>query len=196
MSEIDAVQRLKRGERSALDDLYTTYAHPAVRIAFSITGSVAVAEDAVQEAFIQVIRSISTLRDPAAFRPWFYRIVVNAAKRLSRHTTRTLPLDLDTHDKPDFSATPPDEAAVEADEIKLLWQAVANLDETHRVPLVLRYFVQLSEQEIAEALGIPTGTVKSRLHTARKTLHDRIAGDNEAPVNRSPLRSIRSGEKG
>jgi RNA polymerase sigma factor (sigma-70 family) len=190
LSETDAVERLKRGDRAALNDLYTTYAHPAVRIAFSVTGSEAAAEDAVQEAFIQVIRSVSTLRDPASFRPWFYRIVVNAAKRLSRNTFRSIPLELGRHDRSDPSAITPDEAVVEAEEIKLLWAAITELDEAHRVPIVLRYFIKLSEHEIAEILRIPAGTVKSRLHTARKTLHQRLIGVQVAPATRSSNRPI------
>ncbi|HYF80498.1 MAG TPA: sigma-70 family RNA polymerase sigma factor [Symbiobacteriaceae bacterium] len=176
MSDFDAVLKLKAGDRSALSDLFAIYATPAVRIAYSFTGSVTVAEDAVQEAFIQVLRNISSLRDPTAFRPWFYRIVVNAARRLSRNTHRCLPLNLDEHDKADPSAVTPDEAVLEAEEVRQLWQAIALLDEGHRVPIVLRYFIKLSEREIAEILGIPPGTVKSRLHTARRMLHQRIAG--------------------
>jgi RNA polymerase sigma factor (sigma-70 family) len=183
LSDIDVALRLQRGDRAALNDLYAAYAHPAIRIAYTITRSEAVAEDAVQEAFVQVIRNISSLRDPASFRSWFYRIVVNAAKRLSRNDYRSLPLNLDEHDKPDPSATAPDQAALDAEEVKLLWAAIAELDETHRLPIVLRYFTKLSEQEIAEALGIPPGTVKSRLHTARKRLHERIDGTNEGVMH-------------
>lgn len=174
MSEAEAVLKLKRGDRAGLSDLYAIYAHPAVGIAYSITGSKASAEDAVQEAFLQVLRNIAGLRDPALFRSWFYRIVVNAAKRLSRNAYRSLPLDLEEYDKPDPGAIAPEEAVLGAEEVRLLWVAIAQLDEAHRVPVVLRYFNKLSEQEIAEALGIPTGTVKSRLHAARKVLHDRM----------------------
>lgn len=193
MSDFDAVLKLKGGERAALNDLFAIYATPAVRIAYSITGSVVVAEDAVQEAFIQVLRNISSLRDPTAFRPWFYRIVVNAAKRLSRNSHRSLPLNLDEHDRADPSAVTPDEVVLEAEEAKLLWQAITQLDEGHRVPIVLRYFIKLSEQEIAEALGIPPGTVKSRLYTARKMLHQCIAGTSEANTVRSPSRPAEPG---
>jgi RNA polymerase sigma factor (sigma-70 family) len=196
LSDIDVARRLQRGDRAALNDLYAAYAHPAIRIAYAITRSEAVAEDAVQEAFVQVIRNISSLRDPASFRSWFYRIVVNAAKRLSRNDYRSLPLNLDKHDMPDPSVTTPDQAALEAEEVKLLWAAISELDETHRVPIVLRYFTKLSEQEIAEALGIPPGTVKSRLHTARKRLHERIDGAIDGPTVRSPVRPAESSPRG
>lgn len=95
MSEVEsAVRRLQAGERQALTPLYTAYAEPALRTAFLITRNRATAEDAVHEGFVQVLRSIGSLRDPGAFRPWFYRIVVNAAKRLAR--ARRQPASLDS----------------------------------------------------------------------------------------------------
>lgn len=185
--------KLQRGDRTALNDLYADYAHPAVRIAYTITGDQVLAEDAVQEAFVQVLRNIASLRDPGSFRSWFYRIVVNAAKRLTRNSYRSLPLDLDEHDKPDPGAIAPDEAALKAEEVKLLWHTIAQLDEAHRVPIVFRYFIKLTEQEIADTLGIPPGTVKSRLHAARKMLFDGMSDTGDSTTIRSPIRPSESG---
>jgi RNA polymerase sigma-70 factor (ECF subfamily) len=156
--------------------VYGTYAEAAIRTAFLITRNKAAAEDAVQEAFVQVIRSISTLRDPASFRPWFYRIVVNAAKRLSRNANRSLPLDLEIHNHIDLSVLPPDEAAIGIEEIQMLRSAVNDLNEAHREAIILRYYTGLSDEEIAQTLGVPSGTVKSRLHRAREALHERLEG--------------------
>lgn len=184
MSEIEAVRRLQAGDRSALNFLYSTYAEAAIRTAFLITRSRAAAEDAVQEAFVQIIRSASTLRAPASFRPWFYRIVVNAAKRLSRYTNRSLPLDLQESALVDLSALSPDEAAIGHEEIQLLRAAIADLSEAHREAIILRYYTGLSEAEIAETLGVPNGTVKSRLHRAKEALHERIEGTTKPPTGR------------
>lgn len=190
LGELEPVVRLRQGDRTALNDLCLRYADPAIRIAFSVTGSRALAEDAVQEAFIQVLRKIASLRNPDSFPTWFYRIVVNAAKRLTRNTNRSLPFELITQDHPDPAAIIPDEAALEAEEVRLLWAAITELDEPHRLPIVLRYYIKLSEHEIAGALGIPPGTVKSRLHTARRLLHARLGGTGGAievkPIDNPP----------
>lgn len=173
------------GNPSALDALYAAYATPAIRTAYLITRDRAAAEDAVQEAFLQVLRNGPSLRDPAAFRPWFYRIVVNAAKRMARAPVRpVLPLDLTSHDRSDPTSPQPDEAVLAAEEAALVRAAIGDLHDAHRVPLILRYYTALSDEEIAQALELPVGTVKSRLFNARKALQERL----DAPASRrSPL---------
>lgn len=188
MADTEAVKRIKAGDRSALDDLYMTYASPAVRTALLITREQAAAEDAVQEAFVQVIRNIASLRDPAAFRSWFYRILINAAKRQVRRRNRVMPLRLDQHDSPDLLSVPPDEAAIHTEEVASLRLALGELTDLYRVPMILRYFTGLSEQETAAALGIPAGTLKTRLHTARKMLHGRLQTGRPAGLKGGPDR--------
>lgn len=172
------MRRLQSGDQAALDELFTAYADAALRTAYLITRSQATAEDAVQEAFVQVLRSIRDLRDPALFKPWFYRIVVNSARRLARRGMVPLvPLDLAVHDSSDPTAPSPGEVAEGAEELRSLRAAVDELDEAHRLPLVLHYFTGLSEQQIATVLALPRGTVKSRLHKARQVLKKRLMGD-------------------
>ena len=175
LSEIEAVRRLQAGDRSALNLLYCSFAEAAIRTAFLITRSKAAAEDAVQEAFVQVIRNAPTLRDPASFRPWFYRIVVNSAKRLSRNTSRLVPFDTE-HAMVDLTALSPEEAAIGFEEINMVRAAIALLNDVHRETIILRYYTDLSEEEIAQAVGVPTGTVKSRLNRAREALRERLQG--------------------
>lgn len=167
MSEVEAaVRRLQAGDRLALTPLYHLHAESAIRTAYLITRNKATAEDAVHEAFVQVIRTISSLRDPAAFRPWFYRIVINAAKRLSRRRWFA----------PAFMApeASPEEKVIGTEEIEAVQAALADLPALHREVLILRYYADLSEAEIAEALGIAAGTVKSRLHRAKEALEARL----------------------
>lgn len=186
MDERSWVQRLQSGDRSALGPLYTAYATPAIRTAFLITRNRAAAEDAVQEAFVQVLRTIGALRDPAAFRPWFYRIVVNAAKRSARKAWRLLPIDRSDEERSDLGPSP-DEVAIGLEETAQVRAAIASLSEPQREILVLRYYTDLSEAEIALALGLPAGTVKSRLHRAREALSARLAREPGAP-GRSPAK--------
>lgn len=132
---------------------------------------------------MQVLRHTSSLRHLASFRPWFYRIVVNAAKRLARSASRrTVPLDLESHDQADATAAAPDELALSTEEVARLRVAIGELNKAHRVPVFLRYFSGLSEQEIAQALDLPPGTVKSRLHNARRMLQVRLEGAKKAPL--------------
>ena len=194
MSETEAVRRLQAGDRSALNLLYSTYAEAAIRTAFLITRSKTVAEDAVQEAFVQVIRTVPTLRDPASFRPWFYRIVVNSAKRLSRNISRSFPLDLE-YAKVDLTALSPDEAAIGIEEIQMVRAAINDLNQAHREAVILRYYTDLSEDEIAQSLGVPSGTVKSRLHRAKEVLRERLEGETRFPRRSAVPPEWSSGQK-
>lgn len=175
------MRRLIAGDPAALDALYGAYATQAVRTAYLITRDRAAAEDAVQEAFVQVLRHGRSLRDPGSFPSWFYRILVNTAKRMARSPVRSvLPLDLESHDRSDPTAPEPHETALAHEEAARLREAIAGLNEAHRVPLILRYYTALSDEEIAHALELPVGTVKSRLFNARKSLQEQLD---------SPLRS-------
>ncbi len=129
----------------------------------------------MQDAFIQVLRNVAALRDPASFRPWFYRIVINAAKRSARNSSRSLSLSVRPIDQADLSALSPEEAALGLEEIRDVRAAIAELSEAHREIIVLKYYTNLSEDEIAGALTIPAGTVKSRLYRAREALEQRLA---------------------
>jgi RNA polymerase sigma factor (sigma-70 family) len=174
VNESEAIRRLQAGDKSALASLYTAFALTAIRTAFLITRRRTAAEDAVQEAFVQVLRSVGSLRDPASFRPWFFRIVINAAKRSTRHAARTLPLAQSGNDPVDLSGLTPEEAAIGVEEIEQVRAVIAALNDTHREILILRYYADLSEAEIGQALGLPPGTVKSRLYRAREAVHARL----------------------
>lgn len=195
LNELDAARQLAAGNPAALDALYAACATPALRTAYLITRNRDTAEDAVQEAFVQVLRHGRSLRDPASFRPWFYRILVNTARRMARSPIRAmLPLDLESHDQADPTSPEPHEAVLATEEAALVREAIAGLNEAHRIPLILRYYTALSDEEIAQALELPLGTVKSRLFNARKALQERL----DAPVRsrRSPAPQPIPAQKG
>lgn len=194
METTDVVVRMQQGDDSAVADLYGAFAESAIRTAFLITYDQAAAEDAVQEAFLQVLRRITTLRDPATFRSWFFQIVVNTAKRSTRRRFRLLPFDETHQERPDLTAQPPDEPLLLNEEIEALRRAMQELTQTLRLPVILRYFTGLSETEVAEALNIPHGTVKSRLHAARRLLHDRLKGERPPSLTVAKPATDRSGE--
>ncbi len=179
MDVSNAVLRLQRGDLSALDEIFDAYASSAIRTAYLITRSQDFAEDAVQEAFIQVIRKVSTLRDPSCFRAWFFQIVVNSARRVRRQGSRFRLFDREPDDCPDLTAPVPEDLALNAEEVNQIRVAIGSLREAHREPLILRYFTGLSEAEVAQILGVPQGTVKSRLHAARRLLHEQLTGNRQ-----------------
>jgi RNA polymerase sigma-70 factor (ECF subfamily) len=166
------VRRLQQGDDTAFEPLYRHYIDQAVRVAFLITRSQQTAEDAAQEAFIQVLRKVHTLQDPASFRSWFYSILLNAARRTGRKGRKwlLLPFDLLRQDQADVHSLPPDEAVELKCEVQEIRTLLGRLPDIHRFPIVLRYYAELTELEIALALDLPVGTVKSRLHNARQKL--------------------------
>ncbi len=176
MNELDLVRRCQRGDEAAFEALYQAYAERALRTAFLITDRRTLAEDAVQETFIQVWRSIRDLRDPLAFRGWFYRILIHRVRRLGKRDGREPTLSLEAvADHRDTHMTGPEEQAERNEAFHRVRGAIARLPEAQRLTLILRYYSGLAEAEIAAALKIPIGTVKSRLHTARARLRDELS---------------------
>ncbi len=180
MEDAALVSRLQQGDEAAFDPLYRKYVDEAVRIAYLMTRNQQAAEDAVQEAFVQVLRRIGTLRTPAYFRTWFYRILHNSAVSLGRRGRRLLFLPWDLfrqEDRMDASEQAEEivQAREETDEVR---RALAKLPDMYRVPLILRYYAELTEPQIAEVLNLPVGTVKSRLYHARH----KVSGYLEHPA--------------
>lgn len=186
LDDIELIQRCQRGEYAAFEALYELVHQRALRTAYLITRSQPAAEDAVQETFIQVWRGIGGLREAGAFRSWFYRILLATVRRLNKIKVVMLPLDLPAHDRPDLNAPAPDEFVQDAAELQELRTAISLLPDTHRIPVVLRYYSRLTDVEIASALGIPLGTVKSRLHNARKGLQQTLTRSGSGAEQRGP----------
>jgi RNA polymerase sigma-70 factor (ECF subfamily) len=164
----DAQVRFMRLARRDLDRSY--------RLAGLILGDALEAEDAVQDALLRAWRSTASLRDVEGFQAWFDRILVNGCRdRLRRRkTVRFIPLD-PTMDP--AAAGDPFRAIVERD---ALLAGLKALDPDERVVVVLHYWADLSLEHIADRIGAPIGTVKSRLHRARGVLRDQLSADPEA----------------
>lgn len=178
MNEIEIVRRCQDGDEGAFEMLYRQYAQKALRTAFLFTQRPSLAEDAVQETFVQVWQSIRELRDAGAFRAWLYRILIHRVRRLGKTDGKEPALPLDAAaDCRDPHTSGPEEQVERGDALRRIRTAIARLPEPHRLTLILHYYSGLSEAETAEALGIPTGTVKSRLHAARARLRDQLSKD-------------------
>lgn len=190
LDEHALVIECKRGDYAAFEALYQLYVKRALRTAFLLTQSLPAAEDAVQETFVQVWRRVSTLRDPGLFRPWFYRILLHATHRQGKKERKVvfLQFDPEEHDHADRTEAVPEEQIELHEDHHALRGAIASLTETLRIPLALRYYSGLPDSEIAAALGIPVGTVKSRLYNARQTLHRLLSAPVEKGVTWVPIK--------
>jgi len=144
-------------------------------IALRITGDADAANDCAQEAFIRAYRALHQYDPTLPFGPWLYRITTNASlNHVQRWHARETPVD----ELPERSAEideGPEATAVRREEVAEVVAAMADLPAAYRAALTLRHMQQLSYQEVADALGIPLGTVKTHLHRARAALKVRIA---------------------
>jgi len=159
------------GDRTAFDTLVRRHTPRMYRVALRIVGEAIDAEDVVQDAWISAWRGLRAYRGDAAPSTWLYRVVSNAALAHLRRRRPTVPLD-DTADRLSTvdDADTPERAALRADEVAAVHRAVAELDPSQRVPLVLREFEGLSYEEVAAVLQVSVSAVRSRLHRARRTL--------------------------
>jgi RNA polymerase sigma-70 factor (ECF subfamily) len=152
----------------------------AFRLAWAILGDASEAEDVAQEAFAAAWRKRDTLRDPASFDAWFQRILVNACRMRLRQRRRSPVRAIPATSATRYEETPlPGDLAGgdESAQIGLrhaVADALAVLDPDHRIVVVLRYWADLTVDQIADRLGVPPGTVKSRLHYALRALHPEL----------------------
>ena len=145
-------------------------------MAFLVLGSSADAEEAAQEAFVKAYYALPRFRQESPFRPWLLTIVANEARNRRKSAARRVRLALRAaEDRPSGDAAPSPEAAVLARERRAaLLAAVNDLRHDDRLVVAYRYFLDLSEAEMAEALDIPRGTVKSRLSRALARVRGRL----------------------
>ena len=144
--------------------LSARHVQSAYRLALAILGSELEAEDAAQEAFTSAGRQRATLRDPDRFEAWFGRILVNVCRDRLRKRARIRRLP---DARQDDLLTDPSKAALDRD---ALGRALAALDPDRRIIVILRFWIDLSVDDIAQRLAIPAGTVKSRLNSSMKQL--------------------------
>jgi len=178
--DAELVERLKKGDGRALDDLFRRHREAAYGIAYRLVGNQEDALDVVQESFIHVMRGIGAFRGQSSLRTWLYRIVTHAALDYRRwRALRTADsLDGDAADPGvgPSQRTPLEEAAAH-DLHAAIEKALANVSEKNRAALVLFAIEGLSYQEIADVLGISVGTVMSRIFNARQRLRELLASE-------------------
>jgi RNA polymerase sigma-70 factor (ECF subfamily) len=163
------------------DDLLRNHLDPLFRYACRLTGSVADAEDLVQETFLIVTRKIGDLREPDRARPWLLQILRRCWMRQRR---RALPIGQVRVEE--IEAAQPGDAPgvgdVDADRLMAVLNA---LPDDYREPLLLFYFEELRYREIAEVLHVPVGTVMSRIARGKAYLRERLSSTVDAAAGRA-----------
>jgi len=169
--EAVAIAACQRGDRQAFELIVRRYSARALGAARSLMRDPALAEDAAQDAFVRAFRAIRRFRNGEPFYPWLYRILRNSCLTTLKRRGKPGP-SIDAEGAPPPAAPPCDpSAALARDELRTaVRDAMARLSEPHREILYLSHFEGLSYKEIADCLGIPIGTVMSRLWAARQAL--------------------------
>ena len=176
MDEQQAIALLKSGNISGLEFLVRTYQVEAIRTAFLIVRDHATAEDIVQSAYVRVYERIEQFDQTRSFRPYFLRVVANAAIKRARQQSRTVSLEAEDADSVGFldalaGEDPSPEELLERTETETEVAALlAQLPPEQRAVIVLTHYAGLTSAEIADRLEIPAGTVRWRLHAARRFL--------------------------
>lgn len=180
MNEQEAILQLKQGNIAALEFLVSRYQVKAVRTAYLITRDSGLAEDVVQDCFVHVFRSIRGFDGTRPFEPWFMRSVVNASVKIMQRSARQIEIG-DDADESIFaelvSRVESVEEQVESIEVQNeIWNAMQKLSPRQRAVVVQRYFLEMSEKEMADESDSAIGTVKWTLNVARERLRG-LLGD-------------------
>lgn len=167
------ISRCLAGDEDAIEWLVRSHEAGVFKLALSIVEDEAEASEITQETFLSALRSLSKYREQQTFKAWLYTIAVNhsrthlrkrrARERLQATLAAIFRLEVQKQ-------ASPEETVVLNEKETLLWNALGELDDKHRIIMILRYFHDMQVSEIAGILSIPEGTIHSRLHSAREKL--------------------------
>lgn len=172
LDDIYCIEQCKNGDMEAFNVLFKRYGTKAMRTAYLITGRRDLAEEIVQESFIQCYKEIRKIKEPSTFNSWFFRILTRISWRYCSKEKSYISID-SLEDSPYCLSSPGDKVndTVEGHEIShLVNKALFKLSKPMRTTVILYYFNELTIKEISKITGCFEGTVKSRLHHARKLL--------------------------
>jgi RNA polymerase sigma-70 factor (ECF subfamily) len=181
------VRRLRDRDERAFRELVTEYGDQIYNLLYRMTGSRDEAKDVAQEVFITVFKSIEQFRGEAKLSTWLYRVAANHCKNRIKYLSRRHDRSTTDYDEAAERVSAGGAAAVGAGHVarpdhaledreleKSVQAAIAELEEDHRLVVVLRDIEELSYEEIMAITGLPEGTVKSRLHRARLALKEKL----------------------
>ncbi|MBI4575066.1 MAG: sigma-70 family RNA polymerase sigma factor [Planctomycetes bacterium] len=179
------VQRVQGGEAAAFDALVLRYQDRIYNLVRRMVGDDETARDLAQDVFLKAYRAMGSFKGDARFFTWLYRIALNTAtserrKLKVRRVVSSLDRPARAEDgnggrpEPEDRGRPPDQVVAGSEVEGLIQAAIMDLDEEHRAVVVLKDIEDRDYEEIAAILGVPKGTVKSRLHRARVMLRQRL----------------------
>jgi len=163
----EAVSRICSGDITAYEEFVREQWTAAVRTCCLILGNLHDAEEAAQDAFVNLYKSRGQLREPNKFRVWFYRILLNAAHRRRRRQSKALSVS-------DMEILAPGDKIEQADTRIAVRDVLHDISKPERIALVLCYFCDLTDREASIAAGWPLGTYKWRLARARRQMAGRL----------------------
>jgi len=167
--DVELVERyLKERDEDAVRALYERYSARLSGFLIRYLGTESLVDDALQETFFRVFRSLKRYDRSRPFAAWLYRIALNAARDILASRRSTQPID------DGLAAEVPEQKDEEL--TKRVLEALSELPEHHRAVFILYFWENLSYQEIADVLGCPVGTVKSRMHYASMTMREMLEG--------------------
>jgi len=180
--DLELVQRVQAGDKKAFDVLIMKYQQRIVHVITGFVHDPVEALDVAQEAFIKAYRAIPNFRGDSAFYTWLYRIAINTSKNHLTARSRRPPLhDVDAMDATNFYDAPElkefetPESKLVSDELQqVIYNAIEGLPEDTATAIKLRELEGLSYEEIAEVMGCPIGTVRSRIFRAREAIDKQI----------------------
>jgi RNA polymerase sigma-70 factor, ECF subfamily len=170
LDDARAVTRLKHGDISGLEALVRRYQVEALRAALLTIQDEAVAEDAVQSAFLKVVERIDQFDSRRPFRPWFMKIVINEALKVVRGNGRSVALDAAPGDLILDPAPGPETAVSHIELEEMIWEALGKLSPDQRAVIVMHYYLGFTESEMSNEVRRPVGTIRWRLWAARQAL--------------------------
>jgi RNA polymerase sigma-70 factor, ECF subfamily len=179
----DLVERAMAGDHDAFSDLTRLSARRLYVVARLILRDDSLAEDATQEALVAAWRRLGGLRDPDRFEAWIHRLLVNACYREARRDRRRGRIEIHVDPLAVPEASPADaDMAFDLAGRDQLERGFRRLDLDQRAVLVMHYYLGFSLDEAGAALGIPPGTVRSRLHRATRAMRAALEADARSPI--------------
>lgn len=178
----ELVVRVQQGDKRAFDVLVLKYQHKIVKLISRYIRDTAECQDVAQEAFIKAYRALAGFRGDSAFYTWLYRIAINTAKNyLVAQGRRPGDDNIDAQDAEQFEGesslkeyATPERMALKDEIERTIFQAIDDLPEDLRMAITLRELEGLSYEEIAQAMGCPIGTVRSRIFRAREAIDEKL----------------------
>jgi len=189
MEEGQAITLLKEGDLAGLEELVRRHQVDVVHTAYLIVGDRSMAEDIAQASFLKGAERIHQFKDGRPFRPWILRIVTNDAIKVSLRARKHLSLDaaqeLDESLVWLRDTTPgPEELAATAENRQMIWEALQQLTPKQRAAIVMRYFLEMRDREIAQELDRPLSSIKWSIHAAKERLRS-LLGFQNASANKA-----------